>query len=561
MYINLTKDGKPYDYTALKAWDVLSIVANNGDAQSDYYDIKVLDNTNTAITGSVSRTSSSDTSADGTAYTISGVDYDLAEGYYNNGTLKAGSEGTFYIDEYGKIVAYNKDSNSKTSDNYGYVIDAQITSSGFSDNVPSLQIIYKDGTIGTYDFQGTVTIDNPTEEIQKLVGDNSDSVSFKYKDYSVDAMTEAINTMAGTVITYNATNGYIKSITMAALNSTTDDSTLVLEKADTANVSSFDEDTKQIRVGGTKKYDVADDTLIFYIGKPGDSFVYNKPAAGEPSENCIVGQGSELRTNDNFSSAVYRNGDESGTASVIVMYNTDPGVGASTGVAYITSIGQTTVDGSKVLSITYYQDGELKEANTDDMSVGDYLDQNTVAGSLFKFGISNGTITSAVPYLTFDGTVRDKVYEGDDFTTAGIPNANYVKTTGSNSDEEVYYGAVVQKSGNRLTIAQADADGIISLDPNDWESVSLSNYTANYYLYDPTRNGKAKFQTASLGDITVDKVLANDGGNGSYTIDFGGVVEDAPAFGMLDFVYVRTYERTADVVDYTTWEYDYNFSK
>ena len=89
-----------------------------------------------------------------------------------------------------------------------------------------------------------------TEEIQKLVGDNSDSVSFKYKDYSVDAMTEAINTMAGTVITYNATNGYIKSITMAALNSTTDDSTLVLEKADTANVSSFDEDTKQIRVGG-----------------------------------------------------------------------------------------------------------------------------------------------------------------------------------------------------------------------------------------------------------------------------------------------------------------------
>ena len=402
---------------------------------------------------------------------------------------------------------------------------------------------------------------NPTEEIQKLVGDNSDSVSFKYKDYSVDAMTEAINTMAGTVITYNATNGYIKSITMAALNSTTDDSTLVLEKADTANVSSFDEDTKQIRVGGTKKYDVADDTLIFYIGKPGDSFVYNKPAAGEPSENCIVGQGSELRTNDNFSSAVYRNGDESGTASVIVMYNTDPGVGASTGVAYITSIGQTTVDGSKVLSITYYQDGELKEANTDDMSVGDYLDQNTVAGSLFKFGISNGTITSAVPYLTFDGTVRDKVYEGDDFTTAGIPNANYVKTTGSNSDEEVYYGAVVQKSGNRLTIAQADADGIISLDPNDWESVSLSNYTANYYLYDPTRNGKAKFQTASLGDITVDKVLANDGGNGSYTIDFGGVVEDAPAFGMLDFVYVRTYERTADVVDYTTWEYDYNFSK
>lgn len=150
------------------------------------------------------------------------------------------------------------------------------------------------------------------------------------------------------------------------------------------------------------------------------------------------------------------------------MYNTDPGVGASTGVAYITSIGQTTVDGSKVLSITYYQDGELKEANTDDMSVGDYLDQNTVAGSLFKFGISNGTITSAVPYLTFDGTVRDKVYEGDDFTTAGIPNANYVKTTGSNSDEEVYYGAVVQKSGNRLTIAQADADGIISLDPNDW---------------------------------------------------------------------------------------------
>ncbi len=131
-----------------------------------------------------------------------------------------------------RLLLTTRIQNSKTSDNYGYVIDAQITSSGFSDNVPSLQIIYKGWyNRNIYDFQGTVTIDNPTEEIQKLVGDNSDSVSFKYKDYSVDAMTESINTMAGTVITYNATNGYIKSITMAALNSTTDDSTLVLEKS------------------------------------------------------------------------------------------------------------------------------------------------------------------------------------------------------------------------------------------------------------------------------------------------------------------------------------------
>ena len=96
------------------------------------------------------------------------------------------------------------------------------------------------------------------------------------------------------------------------------------------------------------------------------------------------------------------------------------------------------------------------------------------------------------------------------------------------------------------------------------DTVNLAKYsTVNYYLYDPARSGKAKFQIGSVGDINIDRVLTNDNGNVNgtqYTVSLDGGVTyfDAPAWGMLDYVYIRTYDTMADVINYASWEYDYD---
>lgn len=552
--IRITKDGQPFDYTELKKWNVLSVVAYT--TPSDvFYDIEVIGDT--AIEGSVSRTSSSDTSSDGLAYTINGVDYDLVEGVYTNGTLKAGSAGTFYIDKYGKIVAYDKNGTvNQTSENYGYVLDGAVNAGNFGSDIPQLQILYKDGSIGTYDFASTVTIDNPTQAVKDAVGDNDDSVSYKYKDHGNE--DEIINSIVGQVITFSATNGVIKNMTLASTVKADGDTTLALQAVSSTATSSYDEDDKQFIIDG-KKYDVADDTVVFYIGRSEDSFAYGQKAEGNATENCSVGTGEQLKTISGAAAAAYLNGNSNGTMDVVVIYNKNAGVGANEGVAYVTSIGTTTVDGSKVLSVQYYQDGELKEAVTDSTNVSNVLTIDTVPGSLFKFGFSGDTITSADAYLLFNGTVRDKEISDQE---SGIPNVAYVGV-GVNADEEVYFGAVLKKVNSRLTIATIDENSLVP-DLSTVESVNLGSYDVNAYTYDPTRSGKSKFAVGSIGDVTVDKTLTNDNGTEGaslYSIDVDGVTIDSPAWGMLDYVFVRTYERTADLVDYMAYEYDWTFEK
>ncbi len=551
--IRITKDGQDFDYTQLKQWDVLSVIAYT--TPSDvYYDIEVIGDT--AITGTVSRTSSSDTSSTGIAYTINGVDYDVVANYYENGTLKAGSAGTFYVDKYGKIVAYDKNGTTNSiSENYGYVLDGAPNPSNFGSIVPQLQILYRDGSIGTYDFASTVTIDNPSQAVKDAVNDNDDSVSYKYKDNgNVD---DVINSMVGQVITFSATNGIIKNITMASADKADGDTTLALQAVSEDATSSYDEDDKQLIING-KKYDVADETMVFYIGRSEDSFEYGEKAgSANATENCQIGNGAQLMTLSGAAAAAYVNGNSNGILDVVVIYNKNAGVSANAGVAYVTSIGTTTVDGAKVLSVQYYQDGELKTAVTDSTNVNDVLDENTVPGSLFKFGFSGDTITSANTYLLFNGSVRDQITSSSEH--AGVPNVVAVGK-GVTSDEEVYFGAVLKKQNNRLTIATMDEENLPNLATT--ESVNVGNATVNAYTYDPTRRGNAKFAVGSVGDIMADKILTNDNGSEDgalYTIDCDGVTLDSPAWGMLDFVFVRKYENKADVVDYMAYEYDWTF--
>lgn len=539
-YINITKDGQPYDYTALKEWDVLSIVANT----AGYYDVEVLDGEASKIVGTVARTSSSDTSSDGVSYTVEGVDYDLAEGAYTNGTLRAGSYGAFYIDKYGKIAAYNREGDvASTNDNYAYVLNANTVQGTFGKEQVTLQLLYKDGTIQTPSLASTVTVYNPPKSISPELDDYA---TFKYDD--ADNLSDVIDDLVGQVVTVNATNGEIKTITLPYQTGSAVDSFTTLDIAK-AGAWDYEEDTQVLTIGGSKQY-ITDDTLVFFVGGPNDQFAPNAaPASNYDTENCSVSSGAALSTMSGSYAVAYTNYNTTGDIDVLVLYNTDVAASPSAGVAYVTAIGNSSVDGTNVLSVSYYQDGEYYTAYTDGTIVDD-LTVNTVPGSLFKFGKTGDTITSAVSYLTFKDTVRDKVSATND----GTPNV--VTLRNASGDEDIIFGAVTAKSGNRLTIATSAPGTLPSLDETD--VISLANYDANYYLYDTARSGNGKFQIGSIGDVYVDSIIAN----ANYGVSYGSfsVPAGEVAWGLLDYVFIRTYERTADVVIYAAYEYDYSIN-
>lgn len=563
--INITQNGQPYDYTALKQWDVLSIVTNSESGSGTYMEIEVLGDS--YIDGSVSRVVSSDESATHEAYTINGVDYPAAYGGYLVENIRAGSSGRFYINQFGMIVAYDRSvqvegATGTLSDNYAYVLNATVNISTWGTDVPMIQLMNKDGQIGTFEFASTVTIENPTAEFNAAADDNAkDEIQFQYDDPKADVQT-ALDSIKGQIVTYNDNGNYIRGLTLAAARNSaaaTETQTLTLHGQGSA---SYDADTQLFKVAGAPSADVTEDTIVFYIGKPGESEDFGLEV--DNVDNCQIGNGAQLDTNNYESAAVYDVDDATGVANVIVLYNTNAGVSDATGIAYVTSVGTANLDGSRVLSVSYIQDGEERTAYTTDLSVDDLTD-TTVPGSLFKFGFTGDQISSAETYLTFEGTtVRDRIDSGSD----GIPNVDQMHPSTNpdpdnvGSGEILYFGAVVAKSASRLTIApytDSQANGDL-VNPDDLEVVALGNYTTNYYLYDPARSGNAKFQFGSAGDIYVDRDLAADGmTDDSIRVDINGQTIPTPVYGACDYVFVRMYERQADVVDYMAYEYNYDY--
>lgn len=569
VYVDITKDGQPYDYTQLKEWDVLSIVANTDNTQ--VYNVEVLDGADTAITGTVSRKSSSTTSYNGDStgattgysYTINGVDYDLAYGCYQYNMINPGATGTFYVDQFGKIVAYNRDANaSGTSDNYAYILNVTVDESSFGDTVPTLRLLFKDGTITTAQLGSSITVYNPTVA---MTSDNTlkDYTTFRYDDakYADNLADVLVDAMLGRVVTLSASNGYIRSITLPYNNNSIVDPTTTLNE-ELRGTADYDEDTRRITATGSGRAYVDDDTVVFFIGAPGDNFSYGTAASGSdmPVDDCKVTTGAALATNYGVETVAYSNGSNDGSVDVVVMYNSDVASSPNTGVAFVTSIGVSTVDGMDVLAVQYYQDGELKEAVTDDIVVDD-LNQNTQVGSLFKFGMTGDVISSATSYLVFNENtdIREQISRsGGNINEIGVPNVEKIYAPTAASGEEVYFGAVLAKNNGRLTIAPLAANSNLP-DINNITDVPLSRAQANYYLYDPTRTSRQRCGIGSFGDIMVDRTLTGNGGQITDTnISYGNATGTSPAWGMLDYVFVRIYENNADVVDYTTQQYDYD---
>lgn len=540
--INLTKDGVAIDFTELAEWDVLSILANSKNA---YIDAEVI--SSGKIEGSVNAKTPITT---GYAYTIAGDNYQVAKYAYECGSLQPGSAGIFYIDNYGKIVAYDKTGSATASDAYAYILNATETQDDWGNDNVRVQLLDKSGAVYDAYFASKVKVEYPAVDVTAAGSGIETSKTYDIED--IDA-TKFVAALKNEFVTYEAnSNGEIKTVTFEQTDE--DVSSLYFTKA--GENAEYDLDNATIKVGG-KKYDVDEDTIVFYITNSSNNvYTMSDAEADPPVVGAITGSASKTSSrvdtiaslaDDTFDYARIYDAQD-GVASAIVIFNTKGGISGSSNLAVIDSIGQAIVGDETVMAVTFFKGGEKFTAYTD----ADYVDSANLAsanaGDLFKLALSadGTTITDAAAYGTFTAG-------SSTVATTGASIANTVNS----GKEKTYFGPVVDYVSGSKTIRIA-LPALSGYDFSDYNSIKAAN--ANVYVYDPLKTTN-KISVGVPSDVNYDKQLVEHANSSTMvvktkTATLAGAATDA--LGMMDFVVA--YEYDGDIIDVVIYR-PYDFGK
>lgn len=540
--IRLTKDGQAIEWSELKEWDVLSILYNAN--TEGYYDVRIVGSN--AIDGSVSSKAVADSSADGYKYVIAGNTYEVAKNAYGtkNGGWAPGTSGMFYIDEYGKIIAYDKNGSttaSTSNGNYAYVLNATATQDEWEKNNIRVQILDKDGKVYDAYLASNVKFENADSVgITKgnLAGkDPKDDPQVKIEDITGVNADAVANAMINQLITYDAnSSGEIKTVTFYQ-SSDEDDNTLYLAQKGTL---SYDEVDKELG-----KYAIDEDTVVFFITNEGKNVAFGNKANLASKTASKVGNVSNIAEGD-WTVAVYDTDND--VPGAVVFFNTTGGISPSSNIAVIDSIGTASVDGYEVTSVTYFMNGEKKISYADaDLQTANLDDAKQ--GSIYKFALSSdgSTINDFEVIAKFTNRVKDAKAEPT-FTTSRTINEE------NSSKETLYYGPVYDftSTNNRFKV------GTKSGTAYSFDTANLVDFkakAANVYVFDPVR-GNNKVYVGDASDVDFDTKMVD--ATGAIKDKSGATLANsgAEALGLLDFV--AAYEYDGDVLDVVIYKaYDF----
>lgn len=567
--IKLTKDGKAIENTDLVEWDVLSVLRPAGSV--NYYDVKVL--SSSKIDGAISSRASSKTSADGYKYTIDGKVYDVAANCYGaniaaSGASKGwtvGAAGAFYVDENGKIVAYDKNGSatlSSTAGNYGYILNASNDPGSFGGKTLTVRVLSKDGKVYDFDFASKVRIENPTTvgiaaaDLSKNADTLEDSANYNIQDLNTTNIKAAI---VNNLVTYelNSSNE-IKSITFATNDD--EDSFYVSGKGDTVTY-----DEEDFSLSGTDKgsFDIDEDTVIFYINAESGN-ISKIGSAGLTAGMTLsktaskVGKASSL-ADGSYNAVVFD--EDNGVAGAVVFFNTSGGFSPSSNLAVIDSVSEAA---DSTYLVKFYLNGELLEATTDEDLASDAFSKNTARGSMYKLSLSaDGTvITDAKRYTEFATNttdIKNGIIDGLNKTNDTSKHDKFV-TNQLSANENVYVGPAYDftTASNRVEIATVNAKA------DAWDFTSsqrIKASDANVYVVDMNKKNN-KLTVGDISDIDVEDDYTERALDPSKTVvnvDGKKAVGDGvQAYGLFDFVVAVEYD--GDVLDVVVYK-AYDFGK
>ncbi len=542
--IKLTKDGDAIDYTELKEWDVLAIVYNPG---TEVYNVEVMGEANSVV-GAVESMKGADADKE---YKLSdGNWYKVVKGAYQASSLQVGSSGKFYVDAYGKIVALDVSVevpgvSGVASDNYAYILRALVEPDTWGKPSIVLQIMDKVGNVYEGFLASSTKITQGTASFNAKPGDDTWSNTVTSGILAgVDTPDELVALLQNKLVTYASnSNDEVKEIVLAAEPG---DTSGKLVEEDVVKEADYDEDNMLL-----DGYVISEDTYVFYIGGRYDSIKYG--SADEVDKNkCSVGTGATFAETKYAEVHIFDIDDATDAAKCIVVMNQGGMVSPLTNIAVIESIGTTSADGYDVASVEYWMNGELKTATTDPDALDEELGgiADSARGDLYKLALEGDVITSAEAVLVFDRQGEDKPFVKD-ATEAPLATVGGNGNGDETDDEAFYFGAVTKVTDNgSVTIALLDENG----DPTDVKKTFKENADTNAYLFDSQLKYSNALDLGSLTDADIFDDLFIDG-----TVKVDGETITGPAYGMLDYVFVRTYNRrVADVVVYKNYEFDYD---
>ena len=523
VFIELTRNGEEYDYTQLAEWDVLTILAND---MTEEYFVEVVDN---KIEGKIDAVESSESSDNGKRYKIGDKWYDVSSTRYEEYTLKISVEGTFYIDRYGKIVAYKRIEDGNNITKYGYIINVAGTCDEWENYSIMVKLLDESGEIVDAYFDSAVRIENVDENFQDVLA--GEGVSFLEDDTGGYSYTSAMirmrefaasydpridilaDLLVNRFVTYKLLDNNIKIITFP-MNGPNEEIYMLNRVA--AGEASYDEEYEGITIEN-KIYDVSDETIVFYINAEGGSVIEDGAIASEDlsmvtaSTTLVKGNYNYVEVYD-FESYYYK---------VIVVYDESIKVSPYSNAAVIESVDDT--------SVVYWMDGVKATAYsdcTDMFNVGD----------IWKFNLDGTSILAARHIASYS---RDYTLPGEE----GSPVFSHTP-----GEEEVCWGPVTEVSSSTNKFEFAPENNFLKIDV-------IRVLRGNIYVVELVD-----------GAVQVRVGTANDGRNDSELIEaamYGDIkivawptreplVEEGEApLGMLNYIYGVSYNNEAqDVIIY-----------
>ncbi len=521
--IEITKNGEEIDYTQLAEWDVLTILAN--DITEDYF-VEVVDN---KIEGMIEAREWSDASYDGYRYKIGNKWYDIAYYAYGGEELNISAEGIFYIDRYGKIAAFKKSEKNNSGIKYAYIMNAAVTCDEWNNYSIMVRLLDESGEVYEKYLDPTLYIENIDTNLQDAI--EGDGVSFldeeidgisytnakikmetfaSFEDIRIENLTDAL---INKFVTYTLLDDNIKTITFP-MNEPNEEVYMVNMVA--AGAAEYDERYMEIRIG-SKRYDVSDETLVFYINSEDGSVIEDGAIASE--DLSMVSKTTTMVAGSYNYVEVYDL--ENDRPKVLVVYDDSIKVSPYSNIAVIEAVDST--------SVTYWMNGEKA------IAYSDYTDMFNV-GDIWKLSLDGTTIVAARRIASYN---RDITEAGED------GGAVFDQATGS---EDIIWGPVTDSSGtnNRFSFAAE----------NNFDDIqSIAARRANVYIVESVK-GDLQILVGTADDAEYDQDLIDaamsdyiqivDRATGDILVEAG----EAP-LGMMDYIYAVSYDNEVqDVVIY-----------
>ncbi len=564
--VEIVKDGAVIDAADLVEWDVLSVY---GALNANYVKAEVLGET---VVGSITSIKSSTKSASGYAYKIGDNWYDSAVAATTGGNLDMGEGGTFYIDQFGMIAEFKEDAALATgvAAKYAYIREVKFaTNTDFAANKLLAEVITADG-VEVLTFKSSFTVkdgngavdsafDCPVTVVTGLGSDNevggsdanadaTDSVTNIVLNGKVDIskISEIAEVEGDTTVTTNKDDAKaaVEAFLQAKFNdkvvmyTTSGDAIATVTVAtsssgnkfatgDITSSASYEWNADRSRleeVSGPNEAKVEADAIVFMIDADADE--------------CKVGSAADFEDKASYTvEASYKSNDNK-LNDVIVAQVAGFAFSPATGLAVITGISTSTVDGETIYVLDYLMNGEeytgvatvAKDDIDTDMSVttGSNGDAALNIGDVVKVKVVGDVITDVKPVFNFADGVRDLRTATGNYVAA----ATYLEVAQDTSETDQVieggkvtgydskYADITLESGGTYSLRDAQNVYVIDTTYSDIDIYAGSDFNYIKDLYDGSTGLNIKYNGSTIAT----------NGAGSFGQDY------------VDTVYVREYD-------------------